>query len=155
MSLTIAAIALFALSSGSQEASPATSVDSTPTQSSQHRFVTKPQSHERVTAFVALIDASDWEGSWNIAGPSFRSEVTSEEWAAQVQPVREPLGQVRSRELVTVQRTSSLPGAPEGEYEVVQYHTQFAGAPTLARETLIMLKTQQGWDVTGYFVQPI
>ncbi|WP_424689361.1 DUF4019 domain-containing protein [Erythrobacter sp.] len=56
-----------------------------------------------------------------------RSSNWSPDWAERVEPVRAPLGRVEQRDLANVTRANSLPGAPDGEYEVLQFKTQFAG----------------------------
>ena len=152
MSLTIAAIAVFAISSGSEEGGE-TTTPSSDAEPAEQVFVPKPESYERATAFIALVDAGDWQGSWEMSGAYFRSQVTADEWSEQVEPVREPLGAVQSREVFSVQRTPSILGAPAGDYEVIEYKTQFAGHPVRALETLVMIKGEEGWEVSGYFVR--
>lgn len=148
MSITIAAAIIVSLGgapSATQE--PTASASEEPTEQAQ-----TSESLARAEAFLATVDASDWEGSWDIAGPIFQSQATAEEWVAMVEPVRTPLGAVESRELVTVQQTSTLPGVPEGEYEVLQFRTKFAGAGRLSIETVFMIKGENGWEVNGYFI---
>ncbi|RIV83396.1 helix-turn-helix domain-containing protein [Aurantiacibacter zhengii] len=111
------------------------------------------ESMAEAEAFLAEVDAGDWEGSWEVAGAYFQSEASVAEWAAIIDPVRTPLGAVDARSIATVQRASTLPGAPEGEYEVLQFNTQFAGRAEPAIETLIMLQGADGWQVTGYFIR--
>lgn len=110
-------------------------------------------SMERAESFLAHIDDGDWEGSWVDAGDYFQSQMSAAQWAEVAEPVRSPLGTVASRELLTVQRTDSLPGAPDGEYEVLQFETSFSGRELAAVETVIMLDTGDGWEVAGYFVR--
>jgi hypothetical protein len=78
--------------------------------------------------------------------------VTASQWAAQVAPVREPLGEARTRILASVERSSSLPGAPEGEFQVLQFSTMFENNRGRSIETVVMMKGQDGWEVTGYFI---
>lgn len=151
MSLTIAAIAVVSIYGA------ADSGEATTAAASENEFIEKaatdPESEARANAFLAEVDALDWQGSWDVSGSFFRSQVTADEWAEQVKPVREPLGAVRSRSLTNVQRTSSLPGAPEGEYEVLQYQTEFSGISRNATETLVMMMGPDGWEVSGYFIR--
>ena len=65
---------------------------------------------------------------------------------------REPLGAVSSRALKSVIKTSSLPGAPDGEYELLQFQTSFAQKSD-ASETLVLVREPSGWKVLGYFIQ--
>jgi DNA-binding CsgD family transcriptional regulator len=154
MSLTIAAIALISISSTPDEGTATAPAGVSRGDPADQDFVAKPESYERAVAFISFVDAGDWQGSWDVSGAYFRSQVTADQWAKQVKPVREPLGAVRSRELFNVQRTQTLPGAPVGEYEVVQYQTEFANAPGRVIETLVMMMGENGWEVSGYFVRP-
>ncbi|GAA5057286.1 hypothetical protein GCM10023208_22600 [Erythrobacter westpacificensis] len=115
--------------------------------------VADAESIAEANAFLAEVDAGDWEGSWQVAGEFFQSQTTAAQWAAAVQPVRSPLGEVQSRSIATVQRTSTLPAAPEGEYEVLQFNTQFEGRSGIAVETLVMMQGDAGWEVSGYFIR--
>ncbi len=104
-------------------------------------------------AFIALIDAGKWDESWEAAGSFFQAQTTAEDWIAAVEPVRAPLGEVMSREVATVQRTSTLPGMPEGEYEVLQFATVYGGLNQPAIETVVMMDSPEGWQVVGYFIR--
>jgi hypothetical protein len=103
-------------------------------------------------AWLSLIDSKAWNESWSSAGTLFKSRVTQGGWASTVQPVREPLGAVSSRSLKSVTRTSSLPGAPDGQYELLQFQTSFAQRSD-ANETVVLAHEPSGWKVDGYFVR--
>ena len=103
-------------------------------------------------AWVALVDGRRWSESWVATGTLFRSQLHQPRWASTVQSVREPLGTVVTRSLKTVTKTNSLPGAPDGEYEVVQFQTTFAKKRD-ATETVILAKETSGWKVDGYFIR--
>lgn len=124
------------------------------TEASQATPAPDPESLARAENFLKFVDAGDWKGSWEAAGASFQDEATLEEWIAVIEPAREQIGAFESRKLITVQRTSTLPGAPEGDYEVLQYQSEFAAVDIGAVETLIMVQGAGGWDVAGYFVRP-
>src|SRR5437763_1552858 len=76
--------------------------------------------------WVSLVDAKRWDDSWAAAGTLFKSQMPQARWASTIAPVREPLGEVSSRALKSVTKSKSLPGAPDGEYEVVEFQTSFA-----------------------------
>lgn len=113
-----------------------------------------PASLSRAQYFLAAVDQGNWQESWDRAGAYFQSQVSADQWAAQGRPVRQPLGAVTSRELSNVNRAATLPGAPEGEYEVLQFTTKFAAVEKPAIETVVMLMGDDGWEVVGYFVRP-
>lgn len=101
--------------------------------------------------WLALLDAERWDDSWTLAGAAFRVQ-TKASWATTGQQVRRPLGKAGSRTLLSVTKTTSLPGAPPGEYEVIQFQTSFAQKPN-AVETVVLTREELGWKVNGYFIQ--
>ena len=53
----------------------------------------------------------------------------------------------------SVEYTTTLPGAPDGEYVVVKHATSFENKAD-ATETLIAMKDKDGtWRVSGYFIK--
>jgi hypothetical protein len=102
--------------------------------------------------WVGLVDTKRWDESWSVAGSLFKSQMPKLRWAATIQPVREPLGAVLSRSLKNVTKATTLPGAPDGEYEVLQFQTSFANK-SAATETVVLSRETSGWKVDGYFIR--
>ncbi len=104
-------------------------------------------------SWLALTDSGKYAGSWQAASPTFQAQVTQSQWANAAQSVRDPLGKVQKRTLKRGQHTSSLPGAPAGDYAVLAYNTDFA-KKRAATETVILTHDTDGkWRVSGYFVK--
>lgn len=103
-------------------------------------------------AWVLLLDQEHWSESWDAAGILFKSQIQKERWASMIQPVRQPLGQLSSRSILSATRTSSLPGAPSGDYEIVEFRTNFAQKRE-AVETIVLAREGSDWKVTGYFIK--
>lgn len=59
---------------------------------------------------------------------------------------------MKSRQLLGTQFTKSLPGAPDGEYVVIQFKTNFAAKPD-AIETVTPMKSEGAWRDSGYFIK--
>jgi len=51
------------------------------------------------------------------------------------------------------QATDQFPGAPAGNYVVLQFTTAFEKRPATETVTL-MLDCDRGWRLAGYFVKP-
>lgn len=102
--------------------------------------------------WIQLVDAADYQESWAQAGAMFKSAVTADAWAKQVTPVRQPLGEVVSRNLKGIDAPASLPGAPKGEYRIVTFDTDYASAAG-AVETVVLAKSGGNWGVVGYFIR--
>lgn len=111
------------------------------------------QAVKAAESWLALVDAKEYKKSWEEAAPFFKEKVSEKDWEKMVSSVREPLGEVKSRELLGAQFTTTLPGAPEGEYVVIQFKTNFADKPDSV-ETITPMKDEKGtWRVSGYFIK--
>lgn len=102
--------------------------------------------------WLALVDAGDYAASWTAAGARFHAGVDAGQWAAKVGPLRQSLGRVESRVVQSNTRTRTLPGAPDGDYDVIQFRTAFAGKRD-AVETVVLIHEPGGWRVNGYFIR--
>lgn len=102
--------------------------------------------------WVALLDGERWDANWRAAGAIFRAQLTSAQWATTIRPVRQPLGRASSRTLRSAVRTKTLPGAPLGDYQLLEFQTRFATKPD-AVETVVLSREQSGWRVDGYFIR--
>jgi hypothetical protein len=103
--------------------------------------------------WLALADADDGAASWDQAASSFQAAVSQPAWSQALRQARLPLGAVKSRKLLSAEFKNSLPGAPPGEYVVIQYVTQFEHRLD-AVETVVPMRERDGsWKVSGYFVR--
>ena len=57
-----------------------------------------------------------------------------------------------SRTLFKVTKAATLPGVPEGDYEILEFRTDFA-ARTGAIERVVLAREPTGWTVNGYFIR--
>ena len=104
--------------------------------------------------WLKLVDAGKYEESWDATAAFFQKAVSKEQWQKQLQSVRTPLGRLQSRKLLSVTFTTSLPGAPDGEYVVVQFDTNFENMKP-GIETVTPMKSEDGkWQVSGYYIKP-
>ena len=113
---------------------------------------TDKQAERTALAWLKLLDKGEYVASWDEAGSMFQNAVTAKQWAAQAAPIRDPLGEVFSRTLASINLQSDLPGAPAGDYATLQFATDFANAQGLT-ETLILMKQDGSWKTVGYFVR--
>ena len=104
-------------------------------------------------SWLALVDAGDYAKSWNEAAANFRNSIAQAEWVSRVSARRGLLGAVKSRQESSARFTRSLPGAPDGEYVVIQFRTTFEHKAT-ATETVTPMKGTDGiWRVSGYYIR--
>ncbi len=108
---------------------------------------------EAAEVWLALVDTEKYEESWSEAASYFQGSVSTEQWISSMESVRNPLGQKLSRNLKSKQYHTSLPGAPDGEYVVIQFNTSFEHKKS-AVETVTPMKEQDGqWRVSGYYIK--
>lgn len=98
--------------------------------------------------WLQLVDAGDWQASYDATAGSFRSVNTLELWSSISEDVRAPLGPVTTRELLSEE---SIPGGPRG-YHLVRFRTSFANRPD-ATETLSLDREDGAWKVAGIFIE--
>lgn len=104
-------------------------------------------------AWLALVDAGRYGESWDDSAALFREAIPRLKWEAGVQGVRDFLGGVVSRKLRSAQYATTIPGAPAGEYVVIQFTTHFDKRP-LSIETVTPMREKDGaWKVSGYFIR--
>jgi hypothetical protein len=103
--------------------------------------------------WLTLVDAGNYDESWNQAADLFQSHVTKEAWDQQVSTVRGQTGKLKSRKLKSAQSRESLPNAPAGKYVILQYDSSFNAGPAV--ETVVLMEQKDNsWKVVGYFVKP-
>ncbi len=102
--------------------------------------------------WVSIVDDGNYVRSWSEAGALFKNRLTSDEWAHQIAKARGPLGQVVNRAFRSENRTTTLPGEPDGDYDVVNFATELTHKKA-AMETLILAREGDGWKVYGYFIR--
>jgi len=60
---------------------------------------------------------------------------------------------VESRKLTNAKYSKSLPGAPDGEYVVVQYQTSFEHKKEAVETVTSALGKDGSWRLAGYFIK--
>lgn len=104
-------------------------------------------------AWLKLVDAGEYDKSWDEAATYFKSAVTKEQWQNTVEAARKPFGKCIARTVKSAKYTTSLPGAPDGEYVVIQYEASFENKKN-AIETITPMMDKDGqWRVSGYYIK--
>jgi hypothetical protein len=103
--------------------------------------------------WLILIDNNDYSASWDNAAALFKQAITKEQWAESFKALRPAMGDLISRNLKSATYTNSLPGAPDGEYVVIQFSSRFTNKKS-AIETVTPMKDPDGkWRVSGYYIK--
>jgi len=104
-------------------------------------------------AWLQQLDSGDPLGSWQAAAAPFKAAVSATQWQQATQAVRSPLGALKSRKDKSTQYTRSLPGAPDGQYAVLQFDTAFENKAQTVETLTAVLEADAVWRVTGYFIR--
>ncbi len=104
-------------------------------------------------SWLAIIDNGQYNDSWANAAQLFKDKVPEGQWETSLRQVREPLGKTVSREVSNYQYLTNLPGAPKGEYVVIQFKTSFEEKPDSAETITPMLDSDGQWRVSGYYIK--
>ena len=106
-----------------------------------------------VETWLSLIDSQNYAASWDTSASMFRNAISQEKWRSAVQAARTPFGPLKLRALKSATPSTTLPGAPDGEYVVFQFTTSFEHKAA-ATETVTAMREKDGsWHVAGYFIQ--
>jgi len=108
---------------------------------------------EAAKKWLVLVDQGQYAESWKASSEIFRAAVTSEKWDQALQGVRKPLGKVVSRKVQSTTYTDAAPGAPKGEYVMIQFETAFENKPGAVETVTPMLEKDGKWRVSGYFIK--
>jgi hypothetical protein len=112
----------------------------------------KSAAAEEAGKWLALVDGRQYRQSWQRAATLFRQQVSAEQWQQAITAARNPLGNMVSRKMAAATYATSLPGAPDGEYVVLQFRTEFENRKH-AIETVTPMLDDGQWRVSGYYVR--
>jgi len=108
---------------------------------------------EAAEKWLTLVDKGDYAESWETASVLFRKAVSQNDWEQALSKSRGLFGNMISRELMQAKYETSLPGAPDGEYVIIQFRAAFE-KKSAAVETVTPMKDPDGeWRVSGYYIK--
>jgi hypothetical protein len=115
----------------------------------------KPEKEAQAAAeqWLALIDAGQFAESWQATASVFQAAVSQPQWKSSLESVRKPLGTLVSRKLKSAKYSKKLPGAPDGEYVVLQFTTSFTNKNGAVETVTPVLDKDGKWKVSGYFIK--
>ena len=104
-------------------------------------------------AWLSLVDEGKYAESWQNTSSNFRNVIDKDQLEKALNAVRRPLGDILSRKAISQNYTKNLPGAPDGEYVVIQYKSSFSNKAS-AIETVTPALDKDGiWRVSGYYIK--
>lgn len=112
-----------------------------------------PAAERAALDWLALTDRGDAAASWAAAAVLFRHAVTAQQWDQALAAVRAPLGALVTRRIQSARAASELPGAPDGEYIVLEFTTAFEHKRVAIETVTPMRDPDRQWRVAGYFIR--
>ena len=120
---------------------------------SDERAGAESTAQKAASQWLALVDEGRHGASWDEASSLFKNAVSRADWQKALRAVRAPLGGLKSRKVKSSTFTRTMPGAPDGEYVVIQYETEFEKKAS-AVETVTPERDKNGtWRVSGYYIK--
>jgi Protein of unknown function (DUF4019) len=114
-----------------------------------------PEAAGRTAAeqWLKLVDTAKYPESWALMDDGFQKAVSRRKWKTAIAEIRRPLGKLASRNFQSAQYSKELPGAPEGEYVVVQYESTFEHKTHTTEKVTLKLGQDLIWRVSSYSVK--
>jgi hypothetical protein len=106
---------------------------------------------ELASSFHALLDSGDFDATWPLLADLVAESQSRSTWVDTLSKLRADAGAARDRTLHGYGYTESLPGAPAGQYFVLEYQTAFARFS--GQERVIVAVGPDGPRVAGYLIQ--
>ena len=106
---------------------------------------------EAAEKWLSLIDNEKYIESWNESAQIFQNAITEEGWAKRLETGRRTFGTKLSRKVISKKLHTSLPGAPDGQYVVVQFKSSFTNKETAIETVTPKLDKDGKWRVSGYY----
>jgi hypothetical protein len=103
--------------------------------------------------WLSLVDNQKYGESWQQAAQLFKDAVNKQQWIQIIQSGRRPLGKNTSRELKSKRYMTNVPGAPDGEYVVIEFNASFENKKSAIETVTPMLDKDAKWRVSGYFIR--
>ena len=129
-----------------------------PPQAGMQQPASDPHGAEEVAAerqalgFLGYLDQGRYADSYAYTGMLIRAQVDRAKFSTQIEKARAGTGAMQARELMDAIYSTTVAGAPEGQYVVLRYHSSFANRPDTV-ETLTLAFAKGYWRVSGYYIK--
>jgi hypothetical protein len=113
-----------------------------------------PQALAAASKWLSVVDAGNYAEAYAMLPARERSggDAIEKQWVGSQRLRRTPLGRTLSRKFVKAYFARTLPGAPDGYYELLMYKTSFQHKAQ-ANEGVTLTKESGHWQVSGYRIR--
>ncbi len=102
--------------------------------------------------FLGYLDDGRFADSYAYTGTLLRAQADRELFTSQIQKARAGTGALQARELIDAIYDTSVEGAPQGQYVILHYHSNFANRQDTV-ETITLALAKGYWRVDGYYIK--
>ncbi len=103
--------------------------------------------------FLKLIDAEQYDRSWQTSADLLKKKVTVEEWSGQLSTIRSVTGPIIERKQKDISYATTAKDSPDGEYILLIFDSRYQGKESVTETVTMMLEQDNNWRVAGYFIQ--
>jgi hypothetical protein len=103
--------------------------------------------------WLALLDTGKTGTAWDASSAYLKSVVTRQKWIAGITSARKPFGKIDKRTATKFARSHSMPGAPDGDYSIIEFESVFANGKRASEQLIWTLGDGDVWSVSGYFIR--
>jgi hypothetical protein len=106
---------------------------------------------EQAAHWLDALDAGRYDEGWSGLATVMKQGRTLDDFKADISGPREQLGKPILRELRHAEFSTTVRGAPTGNYVTVSYLSQFSNTPPVLETVLLTLEDRR-WRIGGYSV---
>ena len=103
--------------------------------------------------WLALVDASKFEASWDAAALSFQKAQAKADWAKGLGGARPTMGKMVSRTYLNHEIRTNLPNLPPGKYITVRFTTAFEKHKDGGESVTLIRDGDRGMRMMSYFLK--
>ncbi len=104
-------------------------------------------------SWLALVDNGDYGEAWEQAAALMKDAVGKDALAEGLRTARIPFGALKTRTPSSMTYATSLPGAPDGEFVVIETEASFEHKEHAGETVTPMMEADGTWRVSGYFLR--
>ncbi len=110
------------------------------------------EAFDSAQTWLNLVDLGQYAAAWEASAGANKDAITKDSMVEKYSGFRAPMGRVVSRKLKSARYTTSLPGAPPGEYVMIEFNTTFDNSGGYLERITPMLDADGQWKVSGYYL---
>jgi len=104
-------------------------------------------------SWLVYIDDGKYGESWDAAASLFKNALPREKWEELMNNTRSAAGKFLERKVLSKTFKTTLPGAPDGQYVVIQFQTKFEQKEYAIETVTPTMDADSTWRVSGYYIK--